>query len=100
MWELLVVIVRLPVLLLGLALFTLIGVPLIVGRCCLVVVSSFIFSFLSFPFVVIGALFNNEPKKITSHFPNDFNNAVSEMGELKEVGNSYKALLKWGFVQK
>lgn len=93
MWELLVIVVRLPVLLLGLGIFTCLGVPFLVGRATLKIVSSC----LTFPFVFIWAVFSNEREIISKHFPRAIEYAADD---LKGVGDTYNSLFKWGLVQK
>ena len=89
MWKPLVVTVRLPLLVLGLAVLLLIAAPLMAGYTVLrmsVVI-------LGLPLVVLGAIFSNKPDLISKHMPENIEDILKGWRDLRDGLN---ALVKWG----
>ncbi len=88
MWRSLVVAVRLPVFVLGLAAL-LLGATLMSGYTVLRVS----INILTFPLVVLGAVFSNKPQLIGEHFSGNIRALFEEWKSLVDVGGT---LVKWG----
>ena len=89
MWELMVVLVRLPVTVAWLAFATIIGVPFIViGRTVL-----FGLGYVVAPFVLIWHAFNNDKAEYTKHME-ETDQMLSKIPQTLE--NMYKEIFRWG----
>lgn len=90
MWEVLVVLVRLPVTIILFVLATVIGAPFV-----LIIGSGIgIISFLGIPFGVVLHLFTNDKKEFKEIFAN-LGKPFIETPEV--IGEMYKSVFKWGF---